>query len=163
MATQPPCDAQFPNVIKKSFSRKMDFWDGFKPVYYFSRAFGLLPFSIRRDANGEVQEPTVNKIDGVWFLFTIVVFLTASQFSHRYISAFNSSSQMYVSVLLDNFRLVLSLIFGAVMIALDMLNRFKLVKLWKLFIIFDKEVRNTLLNFVSKQLVASCIFHWILT
>lgn len=151
MVAQPPCDAQNPIAIKKSFSRQMDFWDGFKPIYYFSRVFGLLPFSIRRDTNGEIQEPKVKKIDGLWFLLTIVVLLRASHFSHRYISAFNSSSQMYVSVLLDNFHLVLSLIFGAVMIALDMLNRFKLVKLWKLFIIFDKEVRNNLLNFMSKQ------------
>lgn len=118
----------------------MDFWDSFKPIYYFSRAIGLMPFSIRRDSNGDIQEPKVHRMDCVWFLFTTAVFLTSSYFSHQNITAFNSNTRIYVSIVLDDLHFVLSLIFGAVMIGMDMCNRFELVKLWKIFIIFDKEV-----------------------
>lgn len=140
MTIPPPLDPQFTNVAKTAFPRQMDFWDGFKPVYYFSRAFGLLPFSIRRNSNGDIQEPKVNRLDGLWFLLTIVVFLSASYFVHQYISAFNSKTGTYVAIILDDLHVVLSLAFGALMIAMDMCNRLKIVELWKHFISFDKEV-----------------------
>lgn len=140
MTIPPPLDPQFTNVAKTAFPRQMDFWDGFKPVYYFSRAFGLLPFSIRRNSNGDIQEPKVNRLDGLWFLLTIVVFLSASYFVHQYISAFNSKTGTYVAIILDDLHVVSSLAFGALMIAMDMCNRLKIVELWKHFISFDKEV-----------------------
>lgn len=141
MTVRSPIDAQFSNVPRKNTSRQIDFWDSFKPIYYFSRCFGLMPFSIRCDSNGEIQEPKVNRIDGLWFLFTIAVFFSSSYISHQYISGLNSNTPLNVSNILNCFHLTLTLIFGALMIAMDMCNRFKLVKLWKNYTIFDEEVR----------------------
>lgn len=118
----------------------MDFWDGFKPIYYFSRVFGLMPFSIRRGPYGNIEEPKVNGMDGLWCLFTtIVVYLSGALISHRYKP--DSYKTIYLSILLDDFHLTMSLAFGALEIAMDMINRFKLFELWKCFIVFDKEVR----------------------
>lgn len=140
MTIQSPLDNQFPRVVQKAFPKQMDFWDGFKPVYYFSRAFGLLPFSICRTANGDMLEPKVNRFDGVWFLFTTVVFLSAPYFAHRYIFAFGANMRIYISILLDDLHFVLSLMFGALSITMDMCNRFEFAKLWAFFINFDREV-----------------------
>lgn len=139
MVWSPP-DAQFSNVAKNSFVRQMDFWDGFKPIHYFSRVFGLMPFSIRRDPYGNIQEPKVNAIDGLWCLFTTIVCLLGAFVSHR--SKPDSYKTIYLLIVLDDFHLTMSLVFGALTIAMDMINRFKIAELWKSFIMFDKEVRN---------------------
>lgn len=157
MSIRPPFDPQSPQDVKTAFSREMDFWDDFKPIYYFSRAFGLLPFSIRRNPNGDIQEPNVNKFDGFWFLFTIAVLLSGSYFAHQYIFAFNSNARIYLSIVLDDSHVVLSLIFGALQIAMDMFNRFEVVKLWQCFIIFDREV-GVLHKFLENKLQVVRLF-----
>lgn len=150
MEVRSSLNPQYPNALKNSFAKQMDFWDSFKPIYYFSRAFGLMPFSIRRDAHGKVQEPKVNGIDGFWFLFTIlIVFLSGAYISHQHTSAFNSNTRSLLQVL-GAYYSFMNLIFGALLIVMDMINRFKLVELWKNFIIFDEEV--TILNSIPKAI-----------
>lgn len=135
-------DGRFPNFVKRKVSsRQMDFWDTFKPIYYFSRASGLVPFSIRRNSNGVVHGPKVNPFDGVWFLFTIVAFLSAAIYSKQNMELQDLNTQIHITIVLNKIHLTLSLIFGSLLIAMDMHNRFKIFKLLERFISFDNEVK----------------------
>lgn len=142
-------DGKIPNVVKKAFSKQLDFWDTFKPVYYFSRAFGLLPFSIGRDSNGIIYKPKVNTFDGIWFLFTIVAFLSAAVLSQHYMKFQDLTTQIYISIVLKNIQITLSSIFGILLIGMDMYNRFKIFEILKRFITFDNEVSYFSFNFLD--------------
>lgn len=47
-------NAQSATVETGSNSNKHSFQIGIFPIYYFLRAFGLLPFSIEYESNGEI-------------------------------------------------------------------------------------------------------------
>ena len=67
------------NKIKPQ-AKKLNFMDSFRPVYYFSRIFGLLPFSFIYDSNGDVQKTKITKFDGLWFLISMFVYVLMSFF-----------------------------------------------------------------------------------
>lgn len=49
---------------------------GFKPIYYFSRALGLWPFTI--DSNGSIKKAHVRLVDILWFSMSICLYLLAA-------------------------------------------------------------------------------------
>lgn len=54
---------------------KDTFAHGFRPIYIISRAFGLMPFSITFQSNGDVQKSNVSKFDVLWFAIWLCLFL----------------------------------------------------------------------------------------
>lgn len=55
-------------VKKKAFPKETDFVKSIRPIYYFSRVFGFLPFSIEFDSKGEVQNARISAFDFLWFV-----------------------------------------------------------------------------------------------
>lgn len=143
MAPQSPFDQRSSKIAV----RQQDFFDGFQPIYLFLRSLGLMPFSIKRSANGNILGPKVNKFDGVWFVTTMFIYSLASFVSFNYVK-FNieSSTNLHMVVISTNLHLTFGLLFCVVIIAMDMYNRAELVNLLKKFTIFDKRVSYTYVN-----------------
>lgn len=48
---------------------------GFRPIHYFSRAIGLMPYTVVYNLNGEIQEHRFHIRDGLWLLSSICLYL----------------------------------------------------------------------------------------
>lgn len=119
-------------------SKEIDFTDSFRPFYYFARIFGYLPFTISYDSNDSMYRPVVGAFDIVWFIislclhiFVVIVLLPITHISYASSSISNDSSRL---------MLIVSLSFGILIIAMDMLHRFKFVDIFNKFNRIDDAV-----------------------
>lgn len=128
--------------------KKLDFAYSFEPIYYFSRLFGLMPFKIVRNTNGEIQiSPKVNRLDRLWFVVSICLYLYLVHILGQYIMfAKNMTRQQAILFIGDQLRLIFCLFFATLAIGADMRNRFKLVAILKKIIIIDKDVSDRMRN-----------------
>lgn len=120
--------------------KKHDFAYSFLPIYYFSRFFGLMPFSFIYDSDGEIQAPRISIFDGAWFVISICIYVSAAFTNFQIISL---PKEMVIASALyfgHYILLIQGLLVCAIAIGLDMCNRNKLVTILKTFIAFDKEV-----------------------
>lgn len=121
--------------------RKIDFAYAFLPIYYFSRMFGLMPFTLNYNSRGEIQAPQVRRFDAIWFGVSISIYLMAAV--TNFLSVALPKEMTTISFALyfgHNVLFIQSLLVGAISIGLDLFNRYKLVAILKAFIAFDKEV-----------------------
>lgn len=119
------------------------FVDGFRPIYYFSRVCGQMPFSITYDSVGKPQQPKIGKRDGLWLVLSIVIYLsTLIVFLRNWKMSKDIHTANYILLLCDNLHVATCLVFGIFMIGMDMFNRFKTVEILTMFTIFDKEASN---------------------
>lgn len=119
---------------------KLSFEYCLRPIYYISRMCGLLPFSIRRNSNGEIKEPRITILDCLLLTLSIIwyLFLTYNSFHDiRYWPNLNKSQVLTVS---NYSLLIMGLIFGTITITMDLINRSRLVDILRKFIKFDKNV-----------------------
>lgn len=124
-------------------SKKLNFADSFRPVYYCSRVFGLMPYSIVYDSNGDVQEPKVRALDFLWFVISMCVYTSMAIILYRTINLpQESNTSAYILILGDCVLLIFALIFGAQIIGMDMFNRFRFIDIQKNINTFDKEARH---------------------
>lgn len=105
----------------------------FRPVYYFLRFFGLIPFSIIYNSNDEIQKCKITKFDGFWFVISWSMYLLMV----------SSIKIMHVPTSFS----ILGIIFGILSftysfsaIVVNMWNRYKFIKILKQITIFDIEV-----------------------
>lgn len=113
----------------------------FRPLFNFSRCFGLFPFSIKTNLFGEVQRVKLTFFDLAWFCIAIAMYLTIAVFI-----LFDSNNAQadvrttYILVTGDKLLLVFGLLMCAASIIMDMINRNRI--LWNIqrFEVFDKEV-----------------------
>lgn len=131
------------NQLNKSLTS----YDCIKPVYFMSRIFGLLPFSVRQNSNGSVESAKVNLFDMFWFLCAIGIYLTLSYFHlpqtkdlKNSITEENSTSK---SVLFSSIEIIFLATYlkVVVFIILDMLNRKLFANILTEIAKFDKSVR----------------------
>lgn len=152
---QPSVNDRFKIVGRKNCWTVVTFTHSFRPIYYFARIFGSMPYTIYCDSNGNAHEPKVRIVDGVWFVISMCIFLSMAFFSYRNMESLqNPNTSSYILILGDQILLILCLIFGAQIIGMDMLNRDKLVDILKKITAFDKEAS---LNVVWKLLFAYSI------
>lgn len=125
---------------KISLKKSNDFVYSYRPMYYFSRFFGLLPFSFVYDSNGDLQAPRIRIVDSVWFVFTIVFYVML---------AINSCQDVVIPkdaaplIFLSNtLLLTVGLFNGAAMIVVNMCVRCKFVAILRKITHFDKEVSH---------------------
>lgn len=111
-----------------------------RPIYYMSRVCGLLPFSIARNSNGEIQAPRIRILDCLYFTLSIVWYIFLTYSSYHEIQNWPSLNKSQVLTVSNYSLLILGLIFGALTITMDMFNRTRLVEILKKFIRFDKNV-----------------------
>lgn len=121
-------------------STKFNFAYSLLPLYYFSRVFGLLPFTILYDTNGDVRGARVTLFDIFWFIISVCIFLSLAVFSYSIINLPDGPNESPTLILGDYILLIVGLFYGAAIIVYDMCNRLRLIDIIKKFTIFDKEV-----------------------
>lgn len=156
-----PWPADRSKALEKSdHSRELNFVYSFRPIYYYSRLLGLMPFSIIYDSNKEPQKPKVRVSDGLWFVVSICFYCMMAIVSYeaRKHSRNSSKGSSYVLILGDSFHLISGLLIGALTIAMDMCNRHKLVGILRKFTAFDREASLFRLSQLLIFLQSCCIF-----
>lgn len=127
------------SVNEKSVKSELNFAYSFRPIYYFSRVFGLMPFSVKYDSNGQPQMPRVGILDSLWFVTTICVYLSMAYISYQQMTLPQDPNAPKVLVFSEYLLQILGLVYGALIIGMDLCNRFKLVDVLKQLTTFDKE------------------------
>lgn len=136
-------------------SKRINFFHRFRPVYYFARTLGFLPFSIVCDSNGSVQAPNIRVFDILWFTIAMSIYILSAIIvtrSTEYLE-FGSNIEFAVLRITDYLLLVLMLLFGALIIAMDLCNRFKLVGILKNINAFDEEVKMYLMKKLNYRIL----------
>lgn len=137
----------FQHSIKNQFyiraaNSKRSFGDSFRPIYIVSRFFVQMPFSMnfRRGSNGDIDRPIINKLDGVWFVVSISIFI----FDASRILSLNRKFLSPISFVGLIFVFGIVHVLGLLAIILDMCYRFKLVNIFKTIIVFDKKINSNI-------------------
>lgn len=132
-------DDPYQIAVKKTGSNKADdFIYSYRPMYYFARFFGLLPFSFVYDSNGELQAPRVTIFDGVWFVLSVVFYLMLAISSFEGFEIIPNDPAPLVN-LINALLLTVGLCNGATMIVVNMCVRFRFTAILKTITAFDKE------------------------
>lgn len=125
---------------KSPIPKELNFTSSMWPIYYFCRVFGLLPFSVKFNANNEVQGARVSVFDVAWFAITICFYLILAVLYFQTIVIHQDPSASHILFFGDSIFNVIGLIFASLMIILDMCNRSKIIDILKGFSTFGKEV-----------------------
>lgn len=127
-------------------SGKINFFYSFRPIYYFSRIFGFMPFTIVCDSNGTIQGPAIRSFDIFWFIVSILLYLLSAflSFKNAQFPKNSDSTESVILIRADHFLLLSGLMFGALIILMDMCNRFKLVGILKNIKTFDEEASQSI-------------------
>lgn len=111
-----------------------------QPIYLFLRTFGLLPFSIVRDINGELHA-RVRVFDIIWFVISICIYIFMAVFCWRAEDHYDTPNKSDTLFFVDAVLLTSFLITNILAIILDMYNRSKLIAILNWLTQFDNEVR----------------------
>lgn len=142
-------------VQKEVQMRKLNFTYSFRPIYYFSRALGLMPFSIEYDSNGVAQEPKLSKLDCLWAIISISIYSSLVYQVCSYVKIPENPSEISYFEVLSNILMSLILFCSIILIiGLNVCNRFRFVNILKSFTTFDNEVWM----FYKFKVIASCFF-----
>lgn len=120
--------------------KKHNFTYCVKPVYYISRAFGLMPFSLIYDSNEEIQSARVRLCDSLWFVLSICLNLFWAFMCYQDFKFPVTKNGTNVLLVAENVITILTLILNSGVIVMKMYNRFEIVEIWKNFAVFDKAV-----------------------
>lgn len=135
---------QFKKTMKENHPRELYFAHSFRPVYYISRFFGLMPFSIIYGLDGKAHEPRVSVLDNLWFMIAVCLYMTLTSLISQNIGVPKGPNIPVMLVFTYDMILVVGLAFGAAIAVMDMWNRSKFVEILKIFHTFDKEVISQL-------------------
>lgn len=128
-------------ILPNVFSKKT-MYDGFRPIYCYSRIFGFLPFSIVRNSNGEMESCKVKTIDFLWFAISFCICLLLAMYNYylftTYINPYLQIA-MYVLKIGNTVLVMLNFISSAILSAIEMYNRHKFLDILKEFEHFDRE------------------------
>lgn len=133
---------------KKSGTEIMNFGSVFRPLYYLSRIWGLAPFSITTNSNGEVQKPKIHFFDGLLFLISFCVYFL---FTNSALTKFEASKEYlkketWILILCTRSLEVFTYVYGILTIIMNVCNRFKLINMVNMYTRFDREVRPNIFN-----------------
>lgn len=119
--------------------KSTNFFDCIKPIRIAARPFGLLSFSINYTPNGTIVSCQLRAFDIFYAVMHIILNLVFLVLIFVYFSAPNN---MWDMILLSGmeFFLVSALLLAAVSIALDILNRNRLIEMLQKIHRFDEMV-----------------------
>ena len=142
MAIESPFNIDLPALAqnKKNPSKKYNLIYGLLPVYFFSRAIGLLPFSIVCNSTGKVQCARVRAFDFIWFVFSIGLYISMALFIYQAMVIPKDPNESVILIIGDNLLLISGLASAVIFILIDMFNRNRLVGILKNLTVFDDEV-----------------------
>lgn len=120
----------------------------FRPIHCTSRIFGLMPFTIVCNSDGEVQSLKVKTVDGIWFTVSICTYLFFVIFNYDVlrVSAHYYRKSVTLILIEGNYTLPwLSFVCVTVFFVVNMCNRRKYFDILKMFEQFDKEASQPIL------------------
>lgn len=145
------------NAKRRAQLRKINFFYGFRPIQYFSRIFGLWPFSIDcyLNPNGMVQKSHLRPCDILWASLSMALYLAAAIIFMRKLARSDT-----IFILSFGFYMirVVSLLTVAATIVMNIINRNKLIAIIKQFARFDMEVSF----FRRKKFVERKVFRFLI-
>lgn len=122
-------------------SQQLTFPYSFRPIYYFSRVGGQMPFTIIYHTNSTIVGTKFFIRDFVWLAISLGIHI---YFIHLAIESFKSYEKVDSADSILYFCNItiwfLSLPLGICTMIMDAYNRFKIIKILNRFTIFDKEV-----------------------
>lgn len=122
-------------------SKRLDIIHGFRPIYYFSRIFGLMPFSIRYDSNRVHHEPKVHVFDLILFLLFIISSITILDSGFKGIMDVHNLRMPLMAAYVKVIEMI-AMISSAIIFGLEMYNRYNLICILTNFNTFDKNVSS---------------------
>lgn len=137
--------------------KKLHFAFSFRPIYYFMRSFGRMPFTVIYDSNGAAQETRVTPVDIIWFLIALSLYLLAINGDQMWENTYKIWSSTEMFILTNKIWTYLEVILCMFCVIMDLCNRFKLIEIVKNFGIFDKEVSQRFFD-ISFFLIISMVF-----
>ena len=124
---------------KKVNSNVQNFAYSFRPIYKISRVFGLIPY-IFYDKTGSIHRPRIRLSDFCWLIVSMSIYIGFAINCIRYANLPKKIDGNYVLTFSGYTIISLTLLFGAVLCAMDMCNRFKLVNIFQKINTFDGKV-----------------------
>lgn len=124
-------------------SKKSNFSYGFRPIYYFSRIFGYMPFKVVHDSNGLIKGARTRLFDILWTMFSIGLHLFGAV--HFFVTAGCTTENFDKSIILANGTkglTVLRRLFNCLCLGMDIYNRFRLIDILKELNSFDEEAMS---------------------
>ena len=123
-------------------TKKIDFVYSFRPIYYFSRIYGLMPFTITYNSYTKTHGSKLKCHDILWFIVSITIhlihILTTTKYT-LYLQDSKNISNILVSG--DYFLEVFSMYYNIILVGLDMCMRSKLMMyIFEKINVFDEEV-----------------------
>lgn len=122
--------------------KQTNFESGFRPAYYFSRFAGLWPFSIMHHSNGKIHRARVGFFEILRSILAICLNLTLLLDVYIEVKAGREKNTIRIQFVMFNIFKMSSLLFCAIVIMLNMINRNKLIDILGKFTTFDNEVSN---------------------
>lgn len=146
----PSADAQSKTTNKENHLKNCTFAHSVRPFHCFSRLFGLMPFSIIHDPNGQAYASAVSILDGLWFTISIILYslINFLVFQNTTLQL-EPNTASYILILGDDLLLLANLFFGLLFLGIDMINRFKIAHILQEFNMFDLEVGSYNLDYCS--------------
>lgn len=128
------------NTTKK-ISKNFNFMHSFRPIYYYSRVCGLMPFTITYNSRGLIHGLKVETMDILWFGISILLNLTLAFLISKDTENLQEIKNGSIILMGGGYLLqISSMIFDAVFIVIDMSVRYKLVNILRKINIFDEKV-----------------------
>lgn len=129
-------------------SNEINFALSLRPVYRFSRAFGLMPFTIILDEKLNFKEVRVRPLDVAWFIISIILCLVMAIVYYQTTELPTDQNVSSILVIGDAMLIIIGLFYTSSIIIMDMLNRFKIIGILKMLNNFDNKV---CFSFISIQ------------
>lgn len=121
-------------------SEKQNFSHCFRPIYYFARVAGQMPFTITSCRNGATVAAKFNICDFIWLAISLGIHI---YFIHWTFKEFESYKILSADDVLAIFNLTMwiaNFFLGIFFMVLDAYNRLKIVEMLNKITMFDQEV-----------------------
>lgn len=126
---------------------ELNFAYTFRPIYYFSRIFGLMPFTITYYPNGQVKGTKIGLFDAVWLGISIFAYFSAAYYTYLLMKVAKIPDVSPVFFYMSFTIQITRLFSGGVIVGLDLCNRNKLINILKKISSFDRTVCICIYNF----------------
>lgn len=115
----------------------------FQPIYYFARIAGQMPFTIiRQPPNSSIVKAKFYVRDFFWLAFSLCIHISYIRISILDFKSYKHKNSVTSTMYFGNLTLwFASLLLGIGVIASDVCNRVRIIRILNEFTAFDKEVR----------------------
>lgn len=130
------------NLDRMEDMMQLNFTFGFRPIYYFARICGQMPFTIiYHRSNGAIVGTKFFKCDFIWSAISLCMQIAFIRFAMDLLTSPRDPNQISATLHFCNIIIwFLTVLFGISMMVLDTHNRWKIVGILKEFVHFDNEV-----------------------